>query len=270
MSQCEPAADLHGRQSRQSSAIDKRKQRDIRSNQRFVSRSIAATCCRKAPHLAFTRTNSRHPPYRAGARQPRCCSVRPLQARGNPMSHDDRLELLVEGALHATLLADRQGTILAVNGEAERLFGYARQELIGAPVERLLPEPLRSAHRRLREDYGRTPSPRRMGAGRDLYGLRKDGSRVPIEIGLNPLKEDGDLVILATITDITERKRMDTERDLLIRELSHRVKNSLALAFAIAKHTWRTVETPDAFLDAYAERLQALSRGNDDSLNLTR
>jgi PAS domain S-box-containing protein len=171
---------------------------------------------------------------------------------------------LVDGALHAKLLTDADGRILATNAEAERIFGYTRSELIGARVEKLLPEASQLSHQHLREEYFRNPTPQPMGAGRDLSGLRKDGSRVPIEIGLNPLRENGAPVVLATITDITERKLMEAENQLLVRELSHRVKNSLTLASSIATMTWRSTPEPERFLDIYTGRLQALARGQTD------
>jgi PAS domain S-box-containing protein len=183
---------------------------------------------------------------------------------------NSRLALLVEGAFHAKLLTDADGRILASNAEAERVFGYSRQELIGSPVELLLPEAAGSAHRRMRKEYSRHPSPRSMGRGRDLYGLRKDGSRVPIEIGLNPLRENGLPVVLATITDITERKRMEAENELLVRELGHRVKNSLSLASSIASLTARTASNQDEFLEIFTARLQALSRGQSELMSRMR
>lgn len=117
--------------------------------------------------------------------------------------------LMVEHAPSAIVLADAAGLILLVNQKAEELFGYARGELLGRPVETLLPESMRARHRGYREGYAAAPSARAMGAGRDLYGRRKDGRQVPVEIGLNPIPTPGGMLVMAAIVDITERKKLE-------------------------------------------------------------
>ncbi len=124
------------------------------------------------------------------------------------------MRLVVEAAPNALILADREGRIAMVNAQAEKLFGYPRAELLAQPLEILVPERFRAAHPGLRTDYVAHPGVRAMGAGRDLFGRRKDGSEVPIEIGLNPLVTGEGTLVLASIIDITERKR---EEDLLRR-----------------------------------------------------
>jgi PAS domain S-box-containing protein len=132
---------------------------------------------------------------------------------------EDRFRIAVESAPNAIIQVNRRGTILLVNSQAEQLFGYRREELVDQPVEMLLPERFRHGHASYREGFAAMPQPRMMGAGRELYGLRKDGSEVPIEIGLNPIELEGELVILSSIVDITERQRADMERQ----ELNRRV-----------------------------------------------
>jgi protein-histidine pros-kinase len=124
------------------------------------------------------------------------------------------MRLVVEAAPNALILADREGRIAMVNAQTEKLFGYPRAELLAQPLEILVPERFRAAHPGLRTDYVAHPDARAMGAGRDLFGRRKDGSEVPIEIGLNPLVTGEGTLVLASIIDITERKR---EEDLLRR-----------------------------------------------------
>ena len=103
---------------------------------------------------------------------------------------EQRFRLVVEAAPNAMVMIDRAGKIVMLNTQAERVFGYSRAELLGQPVEMLLPERFRSHHPELRRTFFADPQPRPMGAGRDLYGLKKDGSEFPVEIGLNPIETD--------------------------------------------------------------------------------
>ena len=125
---------------------------------------------------------------------------------------EDHFRSVVEAAPNAMLMVDRAGAIALVNAQGERLFGYTREELLGVPVENLVPERFRSGHSGLRAGFHRMPSTRAMGAGRDLFGLRKDGTEVPIEIGLNPLSTPQGEFVLASIIDITERKHAEQMR----------------------------------------------------------
>ncbi len=120
---------------------------------------------------------------------------------------EDRFRLVVESAPNAMVMVDRKGRIVLINSQTERLFGYARGELIGQPVELLVPERSRRTHPLYPGGFHAAPEMRAMGAGRDLYGLCKDGTEVPIEIGLNPLQIEGETLVLSAIVDITERKR---------------------------------------------------------------
>ncbi|HTO65810.1 MAG TPA: PAS domain S-box protein, partial [Bradyrhizobium sp.] len=119
---------------------------------------------------------------------------------------EQRFRLVVEAAPNAMVMIDRGGKIVMVNTQAERAFGYTRGELAGQPVEMLVPERFRGHHPELRKSFFADPQPRAMGAGRDLYGLKKDGSEFPVEIGLNPIETDEGTMVLSAIVDITERK----------------------------------------------------------------
>jgi PAS domain S-box-containing protein len=119
---------------------------------------------------------------------------------------DERFRLVVEAAPSAMIMVNEKGLISLVNTQTERLFGYTRTELLGKPMEILVPERFRAAHPAVRDGFFEHPSARAMGAGRDLFGLRKDGVEVPIEIGLNPIRTDEGPFVLASIIDITERK----------------------------------------------------------------
>jgi len=122
-----------------------------------------------------------------------------------------RFRATVESAPTAMVMTDAAGLILLVNAETEELFGYSREELLGREVEVLVPERYRTQHPHLRARFLTSPETRRMGAGRDLFGLRKDGSEFPVEIGLNPLETDEGPLVLAAIVDITERKQAEEE-----------------------------------------------------------
>ncbi len=116
---------------------------------------------------------------------------------------------IVESAPTAMVTIDCDGRIALVNKETERLFGYGREELLGRTVETLLPERFRSGHPALRAAFFADPQARRMGAGRDLFGLRKDGSEFPVEIGLNPVETEEGPLVLSAIVDITQRRRLE-------------------------------------------------------------
>ena len=118
---------------------------------------------------------------------------------------------IVEAAPCGIVMIDGQGRIALVNPQAELMFGYAPTELIGNPLEMLLPERLRGAHAGHRQTFASNPTIRQMGVGRDLTARRKDGSEFPVEIGLNPLPGDKDGLVLAAVTDITRRNTMQLE-----------------------------------------------------------
>ncbi|HEU4733714.1 MAG TPA: PAS domain S-box protein, partial [Kofleriaceae bacterium] len=125
---------------------------------------------------------------------------------------DLRFRDLVDLAPEGVVVCDAEGTILLVNVAAERMFGFARTELIGHSVGTLIPERARQRHAAHVARFAAAPSSRPMGGGLELAGLRKDGSEFPVEISLSPMPSAGALTILAAIRDITERRRI--ERDL--------------------------------------------------------
>lgn len=149
---------------------------------------------------------------------------------------ESRFRATVESSPTAMVMVDQTGEIVLVNAETEKLFGYTRLELLGAPIETLVPHRFRSSHPQLRGGFRMLPEARRMGAGRDLYALRKDGSEFPVEIGLNPVTTEEGLFVLSAIVDITDRKRNAhdlqvalREKTILLNEIHHRVKNNLQI-----------------------------------------
>jgi len=122
-------------------------------------------------------------------------------------------EKLFEFSPDAVLVTDREGIILRANQRTETMFGHARPDLIGQPVEVLLPERFRSNHPRHRSTYAAQPHTRPMGAGLDLYGLRKDGTEFPVDIMLSPVELAEQTLVLAVVRDIIRRKVAQQERD---------------------------------------------------------
>ncbi len=120
-----------------------------------------------------------------------------------------RLDQLIEGLTDAVVVVDERGEIVLVNAKTEELFDYARDELVGRPVELLLPQRLHDAHLAHRAGYLREPRSRSMGSGLDLTGRRRDGTEVPVEIGLSAVQTDQGLLVTAVITDITQRRMLE-------------------------------------------------------------
>ena len=128
---------------------------------------------------------------------------------------DERFRLAIEAAPNAMLMVDADGRMVLVNRQTEVLFGYAREELLGQSVDMLVPDATRAVHPRLRDRFFEHPRSRSMGAGRDLTARRRDGSEVPVEIGLNPIQTPQGMLVMASVVDISERKLAE---ERLIRE----------------------------------------------------
>ncbi|MEX2175127.1 MAG: histidine kinase dimerization/phosphoacceptor domain -containing protein [Pirellulaceae bacterium] len=164
---------------------------------------------------------------------------------------EERFRQVVEAAPNGMIMFDEAGRIVLLNAQVERLFGYSKGDLMGRPIEILVHQRYRTEDPTLRGGFFANPQVQAMGAGRDLFGCRQDGSEFPVEIGLNPLPSEDGLFVLASIIDITERKRNEAvllkslrEKDVLLREIHHRVKNNLQIITSLLRMQARGLAEP--------------------------
>ncbi len=139
---------------------------------------------------------------------------------------------LLDTAPDATVITDQDGLIQIVNMQTEKLFGYPRAELIGQPLELLIPERFRHGHSEHLRRYFRSPTARPMGSGLELYGRCKDGTELPIEVSLSPHRRQGKTTVSASIRDISERKRLEAAARLNADRLTSAV-DAIQDAFAL-------------------------------------
>jgi len=157
-----------------------------------------------------------------------CATVRDVSSR---VLEQERFRSLLEAAPDAMVIVDESAEIVLVNRQVVNLFGYEPDELLGRPIETLVPERYREGHHALREGFLGRPGVRPMGSGRELYAARKDGSEFPVEISLSPLLTEEGILVSAAVRDITERLRLQREadrlRDELVATVSHELRTPL-------------------------------------------
>jgi PAS domain S-box-containing protein len=134
---------------------------------------------------------------------------------------------LLESIPDAIVAVDAQGNIVQVNSQTEQMFGYPHHELLGQKIDLLVPERYRKGHQQHRSDFARQPKIRRMGAGLDLYGRRRDGSEFPVEISLSPISSGKGMLVLSAIRDITDRKKIEEELRRAHQVLSDRSRQEI-------------------------------------------
>lgn len=171
---------------------------------------------------------------------------------------EERFRMVVEAAPSGMVMTDGSGRILMINEPAEKMFGFGRGELTGRDIETVVPPAKRELYPALRARYlsrGRKP------VTGEVLGRHKNGRDIPLEVGVNPILTSDGIRVIATVADIAERKRTEAQRELLLAELNHRVKNTLAVVQGLAYQTFRNTDA--AARRGFEGRLQALATAHD-------
>jgi PAS domain S-box-containing protein len=171
-----------------------------------------------------------------------------------------RFRAVVETATAGIVTIEETGVITFVNPAVEAIFGYRRDELIGRNVRMLMPPEHKERHDGYLSNYLQTGEAKIIGIGREVSGVRKDGTSVPLFLGVSEFSVGGQRAFAGILRDISEAKAAERQRELLIRELDHRVKNTLAVVHSVCQQTLRSCECLEEFSEVFGSRLQAIAK----------
>ena len=167
-----------------------------------------------------------------------------------------RMEIVIEASPFGILIVNAEGRIQMANPTAERIFGYSKDELITLPVEQLVPAAARDGHHSKMDNYRAAPTPRRMGANRRLSACRQDGSEIPVEVGLTPLRVGDEGTVLVTVLDISERARAEDELAHHRHQLEDLVRERTADAVRAKEAAERANAAKSVFLTNMSDELR--------------
>jgi PAS domain S-box-containing protein len=194
-------------------------------------------------------------PFEAGDGQLTLAAIRDTSRRH---ATEAKFRNLLEAAPDAMVVVGREGRIRLVNGQTERLFGYQRDELLGQPIEMLVPDRFAAIHPGHRGRYVAEPHTRPMGAGLDLYGRRKDGSEFPVEISLSPLETEEGMLITSAVRDISDRKRLEENirhQNQVLEEQNRRVHEASRMKSEFLANMSHELRTPLNSIIGFSEMM---------------